>query len=159
MSQLSAGVLLYRRIDSGVDVLLVHPGGPYWRNKQAGWWQIQKGLVDPAEEPIDAARREAEEELGVRLSLPLQPLGQIRQAGGKLVEAFALEQDIDTASVVSNKFKLEWPPRSRRMRQFPEIDEARWYSLADSTAMMLPSQRPLLSELIQLLGMNDATAR
>jgi len=155
MPQLSAGVLLFRRIGSGVDVLLVHPGGPYWRNKQAGWWQIPKGLVEPGEEPIVAARREAEEELGVKLNLPLQPLGQIRQAGGKLVEAFALEQDIDTASVVSNKFELEWPPRSGRIQQFPEIDEARWYSRTAASEMMLTSQRELLDRLAQILGIDD----
>ncbi len=97
MPQLSVGVMLYRRTLSGVEVLLVHPGGPLWRNRRTGWWQIPKGRVEPGETLLAAARREAEEELGFRLIGALQPLGRIRQAAGKLVEAFALEQDIDAS--------------------------------------------------------------
>ncbi|CAN5259264.1 NUDIX domain-containing protein [soil metagenome] len=156
MPQLSAGVLLYRRAVAGVDVLLVHPGGPLWRNRQIGWWQIPKGLVEPGETPEAAARREAEEELGLRLIGALRPLGRIRQAGGKRVQAFALEQDFDASQIVSNSFRMEWPPRSGRQQFFSEIDEARWYPLAEASAMMLASQRPLLDALATLLGFDGA---
>lgn len=147
----SAGVLLYRRDAAGPSVLLVHPGGPYWRNKDAGAWQIPKGAIEPDEDAITAARREAQEELGVALHGALVPLAVIRQRGGKQVEAFALEQDLDAAAVVSNLFELEWPPRSGKLRQFPEVDAARWFSLADAAGMMLPSQLPLLEALRALL--------
>ena len=152
MPPLSAGVLLYRHAACGVEVLLVHPGGPFWRNKDRGWWQIPKGLVEAGEAPIAAARREAEEELGVRLEGTLEPLGRIKQAGGKLVDAFALEQDIDPAAIVSNMFEMEWPPRSGAMRMFPEVDRAAWYSLADAADVILASQRPLLERLAALVG-------
>lgn len=152
MPQLSAGVLLYRRTDAGVEVLLVHPGGPFWRNKQVGWWQIPKGLVEAGEDSVAAARRETEEELGIRIEGALQPLGRIKQAGGKLVEAFAAEQDIDVGAIASNLFEMEWPPRSGKTQQFLEIDEACWYALPTASKMMLASQRPLLDRLVQLLG-------
>jgi predicted NUDIX family NTP pyrophosphohydrolase len=152
MPPLSAGVLLYRRAAGGVEVLLVHPGGPFWRNKDRGWWQIPKGLIEAGEAPIVAARREAEEELGVRLEGTPEPLGRIKQAGGKLVDAFALEQDIDPAAIVSNLFEVEWPPRSGTMRMFPEVDRAAWYSLADAAGAILASQRPLLERLAALVG-------
>jgi predicted NUDIX family NTP pyrophosphohydrolase len=155
MPQLSAGVLLYRRTTTGVEVLLVHPGGPLWRNRQIGWWQIPKGMVEPGETPEAAARREAEEELGLRLIGTLLPLGRIRQAGGKRVEAFALEQDFEASQIVSNSFQMEWPPRSGRQQSFPEIDQARWYTLAEASVMMLASQRPLLDALATLLGFDD----
>lgn len=148
MSARSAGVLLFRRdSDGGIAVLLVRPGGPYWRGRDAGAWQIPKGLIEPGEAPAAAARREAEEELGVALAGTLRPLGTIRQAGGKVVEAFALEQDLDIARIRSNGFKLEWPPRSGRMQEFPEVEAARWLPLETASAMMLPSQRPLLEML------------
>ncbi len=128
MVEQSAGVLLYRQGEQGLDVLLVHPGGPFWRNKGQGAWQIPKGLIEPDETPEVAARREAEEELGVPLAGSLLSLGTIRQAGGKQVHACALAGDLDPATVRSNLFELEWPPRSRRMHLFPEIDAARWLS-------------------------------
>jgi predicted NUDIX family NTP pyrophosphohydrolase len=156
MPQLSAGVLLYRRTTTGVEVLLVHPGGPLWRYRQIGWWQIPKGMVEPGETPEAAAGREAEEELGLRLIGTLLPLGRIRQVGGKRVEAFALAQDFDASQIVSNSFQMEWPPRSGRQQSFPEIDEARWYSPADASVMMLASQRPLLDALATLPGLDGA---
>ena len=152
MPQHSAGVLLFERTPEGVRVLLVHPGGPYWRGRDAGAWQIPKGAIEPHETPDDAARREAGEELGVVLTAPLAPLGQIRQSGGKLVDAFAVEQQVDADAVRSNLCELEWPPRSGRMQLFPEVDAARWMSLGEAEAMMLPSQRPLLERLRSYLA-------
>lgn len=146
----SAGVLLYR-LAPALEVLLVHPGGPYWRRKDRGAWQISKGAIDPAEEPEAAARREAAEEIGVRLAGELLPLGEVRQAGGKQVVAFAARQDFDPAQLVSNSFELEWPPRSARMVAFPEVDAARWMSIPEAREMMLPSQLPLLDRLLEAL--------
>ena len=152
MQQHSAGVLLYHRSSDGLAVLLVHPGGPYWRRKHKGAWQIPKGLVEPGEQIEAAARREVEEELGVRLIGELQPLGEIRQAGGKRVSAFALEQAVDVEAIVSNRFELEWPPRSGRTQSFPEIDAARWMTVEEAKQTILPSQLPLLEALETLLA-------
>jgi predicted NUDIX family NTP pyrophosphohydrolase len=147
----SAGVLIWRRAGGALEVLLVHPGGPFWRNRDRGAWQIPKGGIDDGEEPVAAALREVEEELGLALSGELQPLDEIRQAGGKLVVAFALEHDFDTARIRSNVFELEWPPKSGRQARFPEVDAARWMDLAEARSMMLPSQAPLLDRLEALL--------
>jgi predicted NUDIX family NTP pyrophosphohydrolase len=152
MARHSAGVLIYRRGGAAPEVLLVHPGGPFWRGKDVGAWQIPKGLVEDGEAAEAAARREAGEELGVALTGVLEPLGGVRQAGGKWVEAFATEQAIDAAAIVSNRFELEWPPRSGRRQSFPEVDAARWMSFAEAEAMMLPSQLPLLARLRERLG-------
>lgn len=147
MAKPSAGILLYRHRQGRPEVLLVHPGGPYWRRKDVGAWQIPKGVVEDDERPADAACRETEEELGVTLRGEPFPLLTIRQAGGKIVEAFALEQDIDLTKIASNTFDLEWPPRSGRIASFPEIDGARWLSLEQAEAAILPSQHPLLRAL------------
>ena len=147
----SAGVLIYRRTAGEVEVLLVKPGGPFWRNKDKGAWQIPKGGIDPGEDAQTAARREALEELGVVLSGTLQPLGDIRQAGGKLVTAFAIEQDLDAAAITSVTFAMEWPPRSGRMQHFPEVESARWLRLDQARQVMLPSQEPLLDRLAAVL--------
>jgi predicted NUDIX family NTP pyrophosphohydrolase len=142
----SAGILLFRKMGD-VEVLLIKPGGPFWRNKDAGAWMIPKGAVEPGETPADAALREFEEETGTKLTSSPFPLASIRQAGGKRVEAFALEGDLDAAAVVSNEFELEYPPRSGKRELFPEVAEARWMSLAEAKRMMLPSQLPLLDAL------------
>ncbi|MBC9030826.1 NUDIX domain-containing protein [Sphingomonas sp. JC676] len=150
MSRRSAGLLLYNRREAVLLVLLVHPGGPFWRNKQTGAWQIPKGLIDPDEDPLTAALREASEELGTDLGkrgAGAFPLGEVRQAGGKLVEAFALEAELDAEAIVSNRFEIEWPPRSGRRQSFPEVDAARWFTIGEARAMMLPSQLPLLDRL------------
>jgi len=152
MVQHSAGILFYRRAGSSVEVLLAHPGGPYWRNKDMGAWQIPKGVIWPDEDAATAARREAMEELGVAVEGDMQPLVQIRQAGGKIVEVFAREQSIDPAKIISNRFKLEWPPRSGMFQSFPEIDSARWIPLAEADDAILASQRPLLAALRILLA-------
>lgn len=143
-------MLLHRDHGGTPQVLLIRPGGPFWRGKDVGAWQIPKGGREPGESSEEAARREAEEELGVPLTCPLVPLATIRQAGGKRVEAFAGAQDIDVTAVRSNSFSLEWPPRSRQFRDFPEVEEARWFDLASARAAMLPSQVPLLDALLAL---------
>lgn len=148
MAQRSAGLLVYRRSGKAVEVLLVHPGGPYWQNKQAGAWQIPKGLIEPGEDAAAAALREAAEELGVVLAGQFLPLGEIRQAGGKYVEAFGLEAEVDADAVASNMFEMEWPPRSGRIKRFPEIDAARWMGIEEARDMMLASQQPLLDKLV-----------
>ena len=144
---LSAGILLFRQRRDETEILLIKPGGPYWRNKDAGAWMIPKGAVEPGEVPAEAALREFAEETGTELTTVPSPLAVIRQAGGKFVEAFAVEGDLDAAAVRSNDFELEWPPRSGRMERFPEVVEARWMSLAEARAMMLPSQLPLIDAL------------
>lgn len=152
MPQRSAGILLYRRRGGRWEVLLVHPGGPFWRSKDAGAWQMPKGMIEGSESAFDAALREAGEELGVTLCGAPAPLATIRQAGGKIVEAFALEQDVDPDAVVSNTFEIEWPPGSGRHASFPEIDAARWLSLEEAETAMLKSQRPLLDALRGMLA-------
>lgn len=147
MTAHSAGMLLYRRKGATLEVLLVHPGGPYWRRRDRGSWQIPKGEIASSEGPEAAARRETQEELGVELQGALVSLGSLRQSGGKIVEAFALEQDVEASAIVSDRFELEWPPRSGRRQSFPEIEAARWFTIAEAETMMLPSQQPLLDRL------------
>jgi predicted NUDIX family NTP pyrophosphohydrolase len=148
----SAGVLIYRLASGDPMVLLVHPGGPYWRGKDLGAWQLPKGLIETGEDPAAAARREVEEELGVALVGDWLPLGSIRQASGKRVDAFAVEQEINCAAISSNLFELEWPPGSGTIKLFPEIDAARWMTLDEARATMLESQRPLIDRLEALLA-------
>ena len=148
---LSAGILLFRTRRE-LEVLLIKPGGPFWRNRDAGAWMIPKGAVEAGETPAAAALREFEEETGTKLTAVPFPLKRIRQTGGKYVEAFALESDLDAAAVTSNEFEMEWPPRSGRRERFPEVVEARWMSLSEARAMMLPSQLPLLDALEETLG-------
>jgi predicted NUDIX family NTP pyrophosphohydrolase len=143
----SAGILLFRQGDGGTEVLLIKPGGPFWRNKDAGAWMIPKGLVEPGEAPAEAALREFAEETGTSLTSVPFPLAKVRQAGGKVVEAFAVEGDLDPATIRSNDFELEWPPRSGRIERFPEVTEGRWMKLAEARELMLPSQLPLLDAL------------
>ena len=149
---LSAGILLFRARGGATQVLLVKPGGPFWRNKDAGAWMIPKGMVEPGEAPAEAALREFEEELGVGLTCVPFPLTRVRQAGGKWVEAFAVDGDFDCGSVQSNSFEIEWPPRSGRFQSFPEVDEARWMTLAEARELMLPSQLPILDALEEKLS-------
>ena len=146
----SAGVLAYRRTDGRLEVLLVHPGGPFWANKDDGAWSIPKGEFDAGENPEDAARREFAEELGVALSAPLRPLGEIRQRGGKRVEAFAAELDLDVEAITSNTFEIEWPPRSGKRQHFPEVDRAAWFDLATAREKINAAQRELVDRLAAL---------
>ena len=147
----SAGILLFRR-RSGIEVLLVHPGGPFWRSKDAGAWMIPKGMVDDGEDPAAAAVREFEEELGSRPEGEPFELCMIRQKGGKRVQAFALEGEFDADRIVSNHFKVEFPPKSGEYRSFPEVDRAAWFTIEQARAMMLPSQLPILEALVELEG-------
>lgn len=147
MPRRSAGLLIHRLGSCGLEVLLVHPGGPFWRGRDIGTWQIPEGEIESDEDPQTAARREAEEELGVIVDLPLQPLGEARQAGGKHVVGFAAEMDVDVAAIVSNTIEIVWPPRSGRRISIPEIDEARWMSVPDARRLMLPSQLPFIDRL------------
>jgi len=147
----SAGVLLFRERDGETEVLLIKPGGPFWRNKEAGAWMIPKGTIEPGESPAEAALREFEEETGTRLATVPFPLARIRQSGGKIVEAFAVEGDLDPDKVTSNEFEVEWPPKSGRFERFPEVVEARWMTLAEARPMMLKSQLPLLDALEEKL--------
>lgn len=144
LTPLSAGVLLHRLRGGRREVLLIHPGGPYWARRDEGAWQIPKGGVEPGEELAAAAAREFIEELGSPPPLPLEWLCRVRQAGGKQVEAFIAEGDLDEKAIVSIRFEMEWPPRSGRMRSFPEVDEARWFSLHEARYRMLRSQLPIL---------------
>jgi predicted NUDIX family NTP pyrophosphohydrolase len=146
-SPLSAGVLLFRDRGGAIEVLLVKPGGPYWRNQDVGAWMIPKGGVEAGEVPAEAALREFEEETGMHLVVTPFPLARVRQAGGKWVEAFAAEGDFDCSNLTSNLFEAEWPPKSGRRQSFPEIVEARWMTIDHARAMMLPSQLPLLDAL------------
>jgi predicted NUDIX family NTP pyrophosphohydrolase len=155
MPALSAGILLYRWRAGEVELLLVHPGGPFWQSKDAGAWTIPKGLVEPGEDEAAAALREFEEELGSRPEGIPRPLGRIRQTGGKWVEAFALEGDLDPERIVSNVFRMEWPPRSGQLQRFPEVDRAAWMTLAEAGEKILPSQRPLLDRLREDLRERD----
>ena len=143
----SAGILLFRQRAGGLQVLLVKPGGPFWRNRDAGAWMIPKGMIERGEAPAEAALREFEEETGTRLTAVPFPLATVRQAGGKMVEAFALEGDLDPAGITSIEFEVEWPPRSGRRQKFPEVEQARWMSLAQAREYMLESQLPLLDAL------------
>ena len=145
---LSAGILMWRHgADGAVEVLLGHFGGPLWARKDGGAWAIPKGVVEAGETPEQAARREFEEELGAAATGRLTPLGRIKQKGGKTVEAFALEGDLDPGAISSRPFTLEWPPRSGRVQSFPEIDRAGWFGLAEARAKVLPSQAPFLDLL------------
>lgn len=144
---LSAGVLLFRQQNDQIEVLQIRPGGPYWRKKDVGAWMIPKGTIEPGEAPSEAALREFEEETGTRLEAVPFPLGMVRQSGGKTVQAFAVEGDLDAKRIRSNQFELEWPPRSGRRELFPEVEEGRWMTLAEARKMMLPSQLPLLDAL------------
>ena len=148
----SAGVLLFRHRDGEVEVLLIKPGGPFWRHKDAGAWMIPKGNVESGEAPAEAALREFEEETGTKLSSVPFPLASVRQAGGKIVEAFALEGDLDADAIRSIDFELEWPPRSGRRRRYPEAEEARWMTIGEARGLMLPSQLPLLDALERKLA-------
>ena len=147
----SAGILLYRRRPHGPEVLLAHPGGPFWVKRDLGAWTIPKGEIDAGEEPLAAARREFAEETGAAAEGPAVALTPIRQKGGKLVHAWAVEGDCDADAIRSNRFEMEWPPRSGRRVEFPEIDRAAWFPLEAARERILSAQVPLLEELRRLL--------
>jgi predicted NUDIX family NTP pyrophosphohydrolase len=147
MPKRSAGLLMYRRSRGELEVLLVHPGGPLWAKKDLGAWTIPKGEYAVDEEPLAAAIREFQEETGLIASGPFGALTPIRQRGGKIVDAWAFEGDCDPGALKSNCFSLEWPPGSGRMREFPEVDRAGWFSIDDAKQKILPAQAGFLDEL------------
>ena len=152
-SMLSAGILPYRKGAAGLEVLLVHPGGPFWRNKDNGAWSIPKGEIDALDDPEQVARREFAEELGPSASIGrLQELGEVRQRGGKRVIAFAGEGHFDPAALTSNTFDIEWPPRSGRRQSFPEVDRAEWFDIESARTKMLSGQVELLDRLLAIVG-------
>jgi predicted NUDIX family NTP pyrophosphohydrolase len=149
----SAGILLYRRPERGAEVLLVHPGGPFWERKDAGAWSIPKGEHGDGEDPQACARREFEEETGTALPPgALAELGTVRLGSGKVVAAWAAEGDLDPQAIRSNTFELEWPPRSGRTQAFPEVDRAGWFGLEAAREKLNPRQAPFLDRLRELLG-------
>ena len=152
MPRTSAGLLLYRRGAAGVEVLVGHMGGPFWARKDAGAWSIPKGEHGPDEEPRDVALREFAEELGAPAPVTdLVPLGEVRQSGGKRLTVWAAEGDFDAAGAVSNTFTLEWPPRSGRVQEFPEIDRAAWTTLEEARVKLVQGQVPLLDRLLDVI--------
>jgi predicted NUDIX family NTP pyrophosphohydrolase len=158
-SMVSAGILAYRRSARGLEVLLAHPGGPFWSKKDDGAWSIPKGEMNATDDPERAARREFAEELGPDASIgSLQPLGEVRQRGGKRVIAFAGECEFDPAKLSSNTFDLEWPPRRGRRQSFPEIDRAEWFDIASARKKLLSAQGELLDRLLTVAAV-DGTAR
>lgn len=143
---------MYRRVGDGIEMLLVHPGGPFWAKKDDGAWSIPKGLTDPGEDHEAAARREFCEETGATANGDLTSLGQFKQPGGKIVVAFALESDFDPAALVSNSFEMEWPPRSGRRASFPEVDRAGWFGPDEALRKILKGQAPIVEALLTSLG-------
>lgn len=159
MPKQSAGLLLFRRVDSHLEVLLVHPGGPFWARKDDGAWSIPKGEIAEDEERLQAAHREFEEETGCPIASDLRgaslPLTPVKQAGGKTVYGWAIESDFDVSRLKSNTFSMEWPPRSGRHQEFPEVDRAGWFSVKEARQKILKGQEPLLLELARKLGIHE----
>jgi predicted NUDIX family NTP pyrophosphohydrolase len=152
MVRASAGLLLFREVAAELQVLLVHPGGPFWRNKDDGAWSIPKGGIGEGEQPLAAAQREFAEETGHAPAGPFLPLQPVRQHGGKLVHAWAVRGDFDVATLRSNTFSMEWPPRSGRQHEFPEVDRAGWFAIEAAQGKILAGQAPLLRQLLALLA-------
>jgi predicted NUDIX family NTP pyrophosphohydrolase len=148
----SAGILMYRWGTQGLELLLVHPGGPFWAKKDLGAWSIPKGEYSEAEEPLAVAIREFEEETGTHPRGELRPLGELTQPGRKVVTAFALEGDFDPATLKSNTFDMEWPPKSGRRASFPEVDSAQWFSPEMAREKMLQGQREFITRLLEIVS-------
>jgi predicted NUDIX family NTP pyrophosphohydrolase len=146
----SAGVLLYRRMSGALEVLLVHPGGPFWRNKDEHAWSIPKGELSAGETALDAAKRELTEETGIVARGELAPLGMVKQPSGKVVHAWTVEQDADVASICSNTFEIEWPPKSGKLCAFPEVDRACWFALPVARQKISLAQEAFLDRLAAL---------
>src|SRR5262245_25480379 len=155
MAKRSAGLLMYRGSGARLAVLLVHPGGPFWAGKDLGAWSVPKGEHAAGEDPLAVARREFAEETGASPRGACQPLGEVVQAGGKRVNAWAVEGDFDPATLVSNTFETEWPPRSGRRRSFPEVDRAAWFSLDEGRNKINADQRVFIDRLVDLVGKRD----
>ena len=152
MKKRSAGVLLFRFNDAALEVFLVHPGGPYWANKDAGAWSIPKGECSVGEDALSAAKREFSEETGVKVEGEFLPLGEVKQPGGKIVRVWALQGDLDPSLIRSNSFTLEWPPRSGSVREFPEVDSAGWFLMPVAKQKLLSGQLEFLARLCDRLA-------
>ncbi len=156
MAKISAGILLFRRRDGGAEVMLVHPGGPFWAKKDAGSWSIPKGLADEGEDLLAAAKREFLEETGMAADGDFLDLGAHKQLGGKTIVAWAYEGDFDATTLRSNTFSLEWPPRSGKTAEFPEVDRAAWHSIDEALEKISKGQTSILAALVKRL---EAEAR
>jgi predicted NUDIX family NTP pyrophosphohydrolase len=156
MPKRSAGILLYRRQPGGLELLLVHPGGPFWARKDMGAWSIPKGEYASGEDPLAVAQREFEEETGTRPEGDFLPLGELVAPGRKIVTAFALEGDLDPAALRSNTFELEWPPKSGRRQSFPEVDRAQWFAPDEARRRILTGQSGFIDGLMAKLGLAPA---
>jgi predicted NUDIX family NTP pyrophosphohydrolase len=153
MPKHSAGILLYRRHNSTLEIFLVHPGGPFWQSKDLGAWSIPKGEYAPGDDPQAAARREFEEETGFAAPTgTMHTLGEVKLASGKVITAWAVEGDADAETMHSNLFSMEWPPRSGKQQEFPEADRAAWFAPSEAREKMHPAQRAFVDRLMQLLG-------
>jgi predicted NUDIX family NTP pyrophosphohydrolase len=155
MAKRSAGLLMYRRRNGHVEVFLVHPGGPFWAKKDMGAWSICKGEYAENELPLEAAKREFQEETGFLAEGSFLELGVVQQASGKIVSAWAFEGDCDPGKLVSNHCQVEWPPRSGRMIEIPEVDRGGWFSIAAASERILKSQEPFLDRLSQMLNQGE----
>lgn len=147
-----AGILLYRFTKEKLELLLAHPGGPYWANRDDGTWSIPKGLFDQDEIPLEAAKREFKEETGFEVDGEFIPLGELKQPGGKIVHAWALEQDIDATQIVSNTYAVEWPHKSGRWRRYPEVDKAGWFTVDEARKKILKGQVGFIDRLLQAIS-------
>ena len=149
MAKLGAGLLLFRRIDRHLELFLVHPGGPFWARKDDGAWSLPKGEYGQEEDALLAARREFHEETGISVDGEFLPLGEIKQSGGKLVTAWAIEGEIDSNAVKSKLFSMEWPPRSGHVKYFPEADRGGWFAAGDAITKIVKGQRPMLDRFLE----------
>lgn len=155
MTKKSAGILLYRFHNNSAEVLLVHPGGPFWAKRDTGAWSIPKGEFGPGEDPLNAAKRELQEETGIIAAGNFTALTPVKQKSGKLVYAWALQKDTDPATIRSNSFEIEWPPKSGNKKVFPEIDKAAWFNMDEAKKKMISEQAPLIDELKALLDARE----
>jgi predicted NUDIX family NTP pyrophosphohydrolase len=152
MPKISAGILFYRFKSKDLEVLLVHPGGPYWVKKDIGAWSIPKGEMRPNEEILEAAIRETEEETGIKAKGRFLTLTSLKQKGGKIIYAWALQRDFDTSEIKCNFFEIEWPPKSGEKKKFPEIDKAAWFTVSEAKKKIVPGQMPFIIELENLIN-------
>jgi predicted NUDIX family NTP pyrophosphohydrolase len=159
MAKRSAGLVMYRFTGRQLEVLLVHPGGPFWAKKDLGAWSIPKGEYDETEHPLDAAIREFKEETGFEAAAPFHELGSVKQAGGKIVTAWAFEGACDPTNIRSNLCQMEWPPRSGRQIVFPEVDRAEWFTIEKASEHILKGQLPLLETLVTTISDRVASPR
>jgi predicted NUDIX family NTP pyrophosphohydrolase len=152
MNKKSAGILLYRKAASGIEIFLMHPGGPFWKKKDTAAWSIPKGELSDNEDEEQAARREFEEETGFTVSGELIPLKPVKQKNGKIIMAWAVEQNLDAGKIKSNLFEMEWPPKSGKFQQFPEMDRADWFSVEEARTKMFLGQSALIDDLLEKLN-------